>query len=269
LRLRLPQGWSAHEREKGILLVPPGASIDLSREDNTEAYFALVQTGFHPSEEAAFAKEVSAAFLQGGAQIVRGGTRQPLSASGRSGSLYAWDLRDPATRKAISFDMYIFPAGDRALAVVAIGETERVRSHVVSLRQIAGSLQHHAPRIAANAPLADNTQVAQFWLQKLRGKTIKQFIGGGGAVGQRVRQLAADGTYSYRSSVAIVAEVPGASASSTSRNANTGRWRIVDRNGLAFLQIVLNDGDTQLLSLTADRRFWYLNGEKAFAVDPE
>ena len=269
LSLRLPQGWSAQDQQQGVLLSPPGASIDLSREDNTEAYFALLHTGFQASGEAAFAKEVSTAFLQGGAQIIRGGTRQPMSASGRSGSLYAWDLRDPSTGKAISCDIYIFPSADRAFAVVALGETERVRSHVASLRQIASSLEHRAPQVAASGPLADNTQAAQFWLQKLRGKTVKQFITGAGTAGERVRFLAADGTYTYRSNVAIVADVPGASASALGRSANTGRWRIVDRNGQVFLQLVSNDGNTQLFSLTTSGRFWYLNGEKAFAIDPE
>ena len=269
LSLRLPQGWSAQDQEQGVLLSPPGASIDLSREDNTEAYFALLQTQFQASEEATFAKQVSTAFLQGGAQITRGGTRQPLSASGRSGSLYAWDLRDPLTGKAMSFDIYIFPAGDRAFAVVALGETERVRSHSPSLRQIAGSLEHRTPPATAGGPLGDNTQAAQFWLQKLRGKVVKQFISGAGTAGERVRFLAADGTYTYRSNVAIVAEVPGASASALGRKATSGRWRVVDRNGDVFLQLVTTDGNTQLLSLTTAGRFWYLDGEKAFAIDPE
>ena len=106
------------------------------------------------------------------------------------------------------FRYLYLPSADRAFAVVALGETERVRSHVASLRQIASSLEHRTPRIATSGPLADNTQAAQLWLQKLRGKTVKQFISGAGTAGERVRVLAADGTYTYRSNVAIVADVP-------------------------------------------------------------
>jgi hypothetical protein len=67
----------------------------------------------------------------------------------------------------------------------------------------------------------------------------------------------------------VSVDVPGASASSTGRDGVQGRWRISEANGNVFLLVQLASGETRQYRITQDARNWYLNGEKAFAVDPE
>jgi hypothetical protein len=62
---------------------------------------------------------------------------------------------------------------------------------------------------------------------------------------------------------------PDASALNTGPGANTGRWRIKDLGGQVVLQVQYANGQTRLFRITQDSRNWYLDGEKAFAVDPD
>jgi hypothetical protein len=39
-------------------------------------------------------------------------------------------------------------------------------------------------------------------------------------------------------------------------------------DGRIFLQISMNDGKTLTLAITEDSKNWYLDGQKAFAVNP-
>jgi hypothetical protein len=266
LVLRLPGGWRAQDHVNGVLLMPPGVQIDPSSANNTEVYLAVTQQGYDPQEEVQFAEQISSAFLQNGVETA--GVRKETLPGSRGGSVYTWDLRDPASGRNISLQIHVLPAGSRVFGVLAFGESDRVRNNSAALKQIASTMTYAAPVVTPGGPLADDTPLAQRWLQKLRGKVVKQFIGGGGAAGQKTLHLRSDGTWTYRSSVAIAADVPGVSASSTSRNAASGRWRIHERNGHVVLQLTTDSGESELLTLTDDGRQWYLNGDKAFAVDP-
>jgi hypothetical protein len=117
--------------------------------------------------------------------------------------------------------------------------------------------------------LADNTPLAQQWLQKLRGKMIRQFYASQGMSSDKRHYLNADGTYSYRRNSMVAIDVPGASASSIGNNNSAGRWRIRDVGGQVMLEVHYNSGETGQFRITQDARNWYLDGEKAFAVEPE
>jgi hypothetical protein len=156
---------------------------------------------------------------------------------------------------------------------MATGEAQRINARDAQWREVAATLDFQAPKMPQGGALADATPLARQWLQKLRGKLIRQFISGG-VVGERRRYLAPDGTYSMQGSSAVVIDVgpyagaPAASASAISRQSMTGRWKIRDINGEVFLQVWTNDGRTLMLPITTDNKNWYLDGEKAFAVDP-
>ncbi len=260
LAVRLPATWTAQDDTGAVVLVPPGA-------DTTEVYVAVTQTGYSSADESQFVEALSAGFMQRGVQVVAAGERETFTAGARPASRYTWEMVDPAAQKRYVLRLYRSSAGSRAFVIVAMGPADVVRSCDANLRQVLAGMDFATPEISAGAPLADATPLAQQWLAKLRGRVVKQFISGGGAAGQKVLSLASDGTYSFRSSVAIAADVPGVSASATGRKATARRWHIAERNGRAFLQLVDENGETQLLSLTVDSRNWYLNGEKAFAVD--
>jgi hypothetical protein len=104
---------------------------------------------------------------------------------------------------------------------------------------------------------------------------IRQMWASQGMSSDKRHYLNADGTYSYKSSSMVSINVgpyggaPDASALSTGRDASTGRWRIRDLGGQVALQVQYANGETRLFKITQDARNWYLDGEKAFAVDPE
>jgi hypothetical protein len=220
----------------------------------------------------------------------RSGDRESFQVRARAASSYTWEFRNPQTGKDTAARFYLVPQQSRIFVIVAAGEAQRIYNRDAQMRETAGTMELAAAAMAtrppapkqpavaaapaAGGPLADDTPAAQQWLQKLRGKVIKQFIGGGGMTGEKTRYLAPDGTYSMRGNSVVAIDVgpyggaPTASASSISKQSVTGRWKIRDVNGQIFLQITTNDGNTSMLRITRDNRYWYLNGDKAFAVDP-
>ena len=257
--VRPAAGWTAQNNEQGILLVPANASDE-------EVYVAALQDGYSPAEEVKTVQQLSQAFLQNGGQVRRNGERQQLG----PGAAYYWEVADPQSGKIAGLKIYLVPAGARANVIIAFGVADRIRSRDAELGQMLASIRSAAPKPAAAAgPLADNTALAQQWLRKLQGKMIRQFHAYQGMSSDKRHYLNADGTYAYKSSSMVSVDVSGASGLSTGRNALQGRWRIKDVNGAAFLHIQYNDGDTGQYRLTQDARNWYMNGEKAFAVDPE
>ena len=267
LGLRLPPEWTAQDDADAVLLLPPGVRLAAMGADITGLFVAITQAGYTTVDEAGIVNGLSAGFMKRGGQLVRSGEREAFTAGSRTASLYTWEFVEPASQKQYGLRLYLSPSGSRAFVVAAIGPADVVRSRDAALRQILTGMDFEVPGIASGGPLADGTPLAQKWLAKLRGKTVKQFISGGGAAGQKVWLLGDDGKYTFRSSVAIAADVAGVSASATGRKSASGRWHIGETNGRAFLQLVGENGESQLLSLTMDDRNWYLNGDKAFAVD--
>lgn len=267
----LPAGWTVKDNLQGSFLLPPGVKFDPDRTDNTEVYMASIEEGYEPAEEAKLARELSEVFLSAGVRLARAGDREPFP----GGAAYIWEFRHPDTGMPYGLHICVSGKAGRALVAIAFGESGRIERQAASMRQVAAAMAYQPPRPAAAGPLADDTPLARQWLAKLRGKVIKQFLGAGsGMTGEKTRYLAPDGTYTMSGNTVIAIDVgpyggaPTASASSIGRQQATGRWRIRDDNGRAFLEVRTADGQRLLLALTADQRNWYLNGEKAFAVDP-
>jgi hypothetical protein len=269
--LMLPSGWTAQDNPQGTILIPAGVTYDPSRNDNPEVYVAGVHDAVDPAGERQLVQELSSAFLTSGVELTRAGDRQQVA---QGGAVYHWEYRTPRYPTTVGLKIYVAAAAARTFVVLGAGEAQRVNSRDLPLREILTSMDFQQPKMPEAGPLADNTPQAQEWLQKLRGKVIKQFSGGGGMSAEKTRFLAADGTYSMKSSSVVSIDVgpyggaPTASASSIGRNSQTGRWKIRDENGRIFLQIWTGDGQVLMLPITRDSRNWYLNGEKAFAVNP-
>jgi hypothetical protein len=253
-------GWRAENNAEGVLLVPAGAVA------NEEVYVAAIQDGYSPDEEINTVRQLSSAFLQNGAQVRRSAERQTFA----GGAAYYWELLDPATRRAVGLKIYFTPAGTRANVLIAYGLVERLAARDADVRQMLGSLRAVAARPApGGGALADSSPAAQQWLAKLRGKMIRQFHAYSGMSSDKRHMLNADGSYWFKSSSMVSVDVPGASGMSSGRGAHQGRWQIREMGGDVYLMIAYNDGDRGQYKLTADGRNWYMNGEKAFAIDPE
>lgn len=283
--IRLPAGWTAQAADGGFMLLPAGVRFDPARTDNPEVYVVTLRDDYDPDEEAATARQLAANILRNGG---RGGARQATTFGSRAGAIYRCDFRDPATGRAAAFDIHLATEGQHALVIIAAGEAARVRGHAAALHQILSSLATTtvgggaiagtggvstsatgvgAPAGPAVSSLADTTPRAQRWLAKLRGRMIHQFSAYSGMSSEKKRWLHADGRYEFRSSSMVSIDVGGASALGTDRGENTGRWSIRDQGGDLYLEVRLNNGRVQRLEITEDNRNWYLNGEKAFAVD--
>ncbi len=250
ISLSLPSGWTSTETDDAVRLLPPTASAD-------EGYFATSKEGYEVADEPAFVRQMSQGFTQSGGLIRKGGERESFP----TGTAYHWEVSDPKTGQLGAFSLFIVPAKTRAHVVLAVGPAEKVRTHKPTLAQVAQSIRFQAPPVA---PSATNTP----WDQKLRGKIIRQFNASQGMSSEKKHSLAADGIYSYWSSSMVSVDVPGASAGSIGKDAQKGRWRIVENGSRAFLEVTYNSGQTRTFTLTKDATNWYLNGEKAFAVEP-
>lgn len=246
--LRPAAGWTARNNEQGILLIPAGAT-------NEEVYVAALQDGYSPAEEAKMVRQLSQSFVQNGGQVRRSGERQ--------GSAYYWEVADARSGQVGGIKIYYLPEGARANVIIALGPASLIQSRDNDLSQMLASIRSATPKPA------EGSAPAQQWQRKLQGKMIRQFHAYQGMSSDKRHYLDADGTYSFRGGSMVSVDVSGASGMSSGRNARQGRWRIAETEGGVFLHIQYNDGGTARYRLTQDARNWYMNGEKAFAVDPE
>lgn len=278
--LRLAPGWTATDNPDGIILLPAGANFEAGRSDNAEVYIAMVRDGYSPAEEAKLVQELSAAFTQGAGSVQRNGVREPMSFGGKQGAAYRWDIRDPKLGRNVAFDIFGAPEGGRYFAMISVGTAERVRQREGEVRQMMASMAFEAPKplaakpsaaggALAAGPMADTTPLAQQWLQKLRGRMIRQMYVYSGMSSDKYHYINADGSYVYKSSSMVSVDVSGASGMSSGGAANRGRWKIRDVGGQVFLEVQYQNGESRMMPITQDARNWYLNGEKAFAVDPQ
>jgi len=267
--LRLPNGWTANENAEGATLLPSGVSFVASRQDNPEIYIAVMRDDYNPQEESQTVAQFSAAVARNGAASGRNGQRESASFGQRQGSIYRWDVRDPRSNRLAALDVYLAPEGQKAFVLVAAGEESRVRARDPELRQILSSMAAVQIQQSSGAALGDSTPLAQRWLAKLRGKHVRQFWASQGMSSDRRHILSSDGSYSYHSSSMVSADVPGASALSTGGDNTRGRWRIRDVGGQPFLEVQYANGKISRMPIAENGQNWFLNGEKAFAVDPE
>lgn len=262
--LPLPAGWTAQEQPDGALLLPPGATFNPNSQNNAEAYIITAREGYDPQEEASVVAQLSNAVAQSGGS---GGQRQPARFGNRSGSIYRWDMRNPSTGQPVGFDIYLASEASAAYILIAVGEPARIRTHEATLRSVlSGAAPPKAPPAGV---LSDNTPLAQRWLAKLRGKRVRQFWASQGMSSDKSHYLNADGTYRLQSSSMVAVDVPGASASSIGRGNETGRWYIRDVGGRVVLEVRYTNGTSTQMRIHEEAPNWFLNGEKAFAVDPQ
>ncbi len=264
--LRLAPGWTATDNPEGIVLLPAGVRFEAGRNDNPELYIAMVKEGHSPSEEAQLVQGLSTAFTQGTGKVQRSGVREAMSFGARQGAVYRWDILDPQLGRNVAFDIFGAAEGGRYFAFISVGTAELVRLREAEVRQMLASMKFEEPKAG---PLSDATPLAQQWLQKLKGRMIRQMYAYSGMSSDKYHYINADGSYVYKSSSMVSVDVAGASGTSSGGNANRGRWKIRDVSGQVFLEVQYQSGETKMMRITQDERNWYLNGEKAFAVDPQ
>lgn len=271
LRLKLAEGWTAVSRDAGYLLVPPGGAQPTGAEKNEDTYFAGMQEGADANLEAQLVKNLRETFVK----AAEGGKTQErkdaFAAGTRAGTRYQWDLEDGKTRQRYLFTLYLVPNGTRMLFALGFSKAAEGATRDAAVRAMAESLAVDAVAVKAalgpSGALSDGSAQAAPWVAKLKGKVVRQFHNYSGMSSEKWYYLNADGTYEYRSTSMVSVEVPGASGMSAGSNDNTGWWQVKVVNGELFLAVRYRNGKTDLMPITQDAKNWFLNGQKAFAVD--
>lgn len=88
----------------------------------------------------------------------------------------------------------------------------------------------------------------------------------GGYSSERKLYLASDGSYAYRSSSSVSVYVPGANGGSSGSNADQGRWRVIEQDGKAILELASAKGTRENIFLSMNGTKTLLNGRHWFRV---
>jgi hypothetical protein len=130
-----------------------------------------------------------------------------------------------------------------------------------------------SPPAAASAAAAAEppSALVQEWLQHLRGRRVT-FISRGGGQGGGWQQradyfLCSDGTFHYRESSSVAAEVPGVIGHGGGRSAGQGTWRIIERAGNALIEYRLADGGGDVVPLSYQNGATFIDGTRAYVTD--
>lgn len=253
------------------MVFPPGVSFDPRRDDNPEVYLVAMRDDYDPRSEAQVVRQMSAAMTQQGGS---GGARQPATFGTRQGAVYRWNVGHQRSGQPLAFDVYLAARESHAVVLIAVGSQPQVRARDLALRQILASVTTPADATPAtsDAPsaagtLADATPLAQRWLKKLRGQTVRQFWASQGMSSDKKHWFNADGSYRFWSASMVSISVPGAGALGTDGDDVRGRWQIREQSGQVFVEVRTTNGQVRRMRITEDNRNWYLNGEKAFVTD--
>ncbi len=263
IRFETPAGWRANVVGEAAALFPPNHA------EQAELYGIARLEGVRDGNDPQAGAVLSSKLTGEGYAARPVGQPIVFQAAGGTGRVFAFDVAKDGERGRILFFVVGLKGG--ATALVAAGKTELLAARQSGLAEIAASLggQVAAPLTAAAAPA---TAIARQWQQRLSDKKLVYMssynsgYGGGGYSSEKKLYLASDGSYAFRSASSVSVYVPGATGGSAGRDAQQGRWRIVEQNGQAHLELVAANGSKELLRLSADGSKTFLNGTRWFVV---
>jgi len=271
----LPAGWQAGQRnatQMQLLPTDPGQG---------EAVFIASASamGATALSDPMVIRSTELEMLQIFPHLVRVGVPRPIRNVLGEGIRLDWEGTPPGgTLMRLSLHLALHQG--QVVSVLAAGPQQQVIARGPALQAIFISM---APsRLVATADgsapapssLADGSRLARDWVARLRGKKLTVLSGynsGGGGGGMTSRAdliLLPDGRFTYESSSSVSISVDGMGGSSSGRDAEEGRWRIVGRGGSAVLELVSSAGNRQDTVLSTDGTQTFLDGERAYVTDP-
>jgi hypothetical protein len=138
-------------------------------------------------------------------------------------------------------------------------------------REISPRSDSSDPDRGPSAAAGERSPLAQQWMQHLGGKRVTFISRGGGSGGgwqQRADYfLCSNGTFYYRESSSVAAEVPGVIGHAGGRDSGQGTWRVAERAGRAFVEYRLTDGTTGVAELEFREGGTYVDGTRAYVTD--
>ncbi len=258
LEFHLPAGWQINVSGQGAVLIPPG------HDRESELYFTGLSADLVSIDDS---KALTAEVVQFFPNLKPTPTGAPVAftAAGGKGMAHTFDGSFSGITAKVKLYLVALP-GHGAAALAAVAKSELLQSRTPALNALAASFRFPASPTPA-APRANN-----LWTQRLNDKKLVQFSGyssggnSGGMNSQKTLYLSADGTYSFRSSSSISIDVSGASASSGGRQANQGRWRVVEQAGEATLELTSPQNGIEKIKLTLQGTQTFLNGRRWFVT---
>ena len=261
LEFQLPPGWQITVNADGAVLVPPGHVAD------SELYFVNIADELQTVDDAKLLGGLVAQYFPN-LKLTPAGPPAAIAAAAGRGMVHTYEASSQGVQVKIKLYLVALP-GRGAAALAALGKSELIESRGSALAGVAGSFRLSAPSQpdAKPASLANDP-----WTLRLRDKKLVQFSGyssggnSGGMNSQRALYLSADGTYAYRASSSVSMDVPGASGSSSGRQADQGRWRVVVQGADSLLELTSPKNGVEKLKLSLEGNQTFLNGRRWFVV---
>lgn len=269
IAFQTPSGWKATVVGDAAALVPPNASAQ------NELYGIAPLAGVKDSNDPQLPAVLAKNFEGEGVAAQPVGQPVVFQAAGGAGKVFGYDVNKNGERGRMLFFVVSLPAG-RAALLVAAGTPQLLAARQSALAEAATSIHLQAGAKAAPAPAAAaasaGTPLVRRWMTRLTDKKLVYMSsynsggGGGGYSSEKKLYLAADGSYAFRSSSSVSVYVPGATGGSAGRDAQEGRWRVVEQTGQALLELTASNGTKQMIQLSADGTKTFLNGKRWFVV---
>lgn len=142
-RVDLPDGWTSENVKVGLMLLPPGVTLDPDREDNPEVYTVWSAQDDQSSEQD-YIEGVRARFRASKIAVEREGDIErfalPRKSDGISGVIYTFDFIHPERKAAYRLRAFAMTTRGRQLILIAQGLRDKIASRDRALRDIAASL---------------------------------------------------------------------------------------------------------------------------------
>ncbi len=261
-----PVGWKVEKAEfLKVLLVPKD-------KDENEAIVVssdpLSVPGTARADDPRWAQRLETEVAEIFPSLKRVGRVETVQTGCGTGAVMVWEGATPDGIRA-QLRLYTVIEKGEMHTLFAIGPKDRIESRDKPLREVFASF---APDKSANSAKRDDTPLAKEWKQRLNGMKVTYLSSDGSDAGGYTARwdlyLNADGSFTYRDSSTVSADVGGVSGFSGGRSSSAGKWRILTGGSQAFLELRFDDGRTRRSMLSLEGGKTYVDGDRVFVTKP-
>ncbi|MEP6535389.1 MAG: hypothetical protein ABJF23_08745 [Bryobacteraceae bacterium] len=265
-----PAQWQTKISGDAAVVAPPDAKL-MPDQSPAELYIVSLLAGVKDLKDPRLGELLEGKYLPAGTKKALAAPKQ-FQAKGGVGYLHVYEFQQQGTKGRLDVYTVEFPQGGVA-AVIAAGTSELIAGRFAPVATMAASLSR-AAAAASSAPApagSDDSPAVRQWDQRLRGKKMVQMSSyssgsSGGSSSSRAIALAADGTYTYRSSSSVSIYVDGANGGSNGQKSDAGTWRLYEQAGNVILEMKSSKGETSTGVLTSNGTKTLLNNVRWFVV---
>ena len=267
VEFRRPADWVVQHGPQAAVMLPPGAPQNLEQAE--EVYIVSVLAGVTNPDDPKLIEMLKGQVAGEGHQSRSAGAPKPFAAAFGKGQVHSWDITTPTGEQAELKLFLVGLKGGGVASLIAMGKRPRVSAREAELVAVAASIQN--PGGTSQAP-DESSPLAVRWRTRLSGKLLFQGsgnsqAGAGGFNSSRRLALAADGRFEYLATSSVYITGGTADGNSSSREQDSGRWRVYTQGGQPILELKNAQGDVQALPLEDGRDGVYVNGAR-YVIGP-